>query len=61
MYKYKTNMRKYTIIEIDVDITDLKTCPSTGEVLYSEIKKQITNDIMTNNFSFTFAKKHEVA
>lgn len=50
-------MDKFITIKITVNANDMETCPLTGEVLYSEIKKQLTKEIAEDNFSFSFAEE----
>ena len=50
-------MDKFTIIKITIPVNDMETCPATGEVLYSEIKKWLTKEIAEDNFSFSLAKE----
>ena len=47
-------MDKFTTIKITVNANNMETCPLTGQVLYSEVKKWLTKEIAEDNFSFSF-------
>ena len=44
-------MKKITI-EIDVNTKGMKWCSVYNEPLYGDIKKYVTNEIETNNFTY---------
>ncbi len=45
---------KWITIEVMINSEGMDRCPVTNELIYSQVKDQVKENIESNNFSFSF-------